>query len=160
MRLKKEDIGMCLHDYLCSIVTYGSIDRKYFNVDQNYLDALINFIWIILFIFRMVFIANATPFEDGSATGAQMLYLLIFGIEIVLLTIRALLLFSNMSYLGTMIRAIKLMSVEIGKFLSIVCYVTNAVNSQWKIQWKLHTDYRGDRGFCIWNLADCCSESV
>lgn len=97
--------------------------KKYFR-RENLLDVAISAIWVVLFWWRMIYLILKTPFQQGSATVSQQLYLLLFGAQIVALTIRALFMFSNSSYLGTMIRAVNLMFVEIGKFLSIVCHLS------------------------------------
>ena len=98
--------------------------KKYINLkNQNYaniFDISISLLWFVLFVFRVVFFFMELDFEEGSATDGQQAYLFLFAFQILLLTIRSLFLFLNSRYLGTMVRAIKLMFAEIVKFLVIL----------------------------------------
>ena len=101
----------------------------YFNLRSqtpvNAMDTVISFLWIFLFSVRMRFIALKTPFVPGAATDWQKTYIFIFAFQIIMLTVRVLLLFSNSSYLGTMVRAIKLVIMMCG-FLFGIWFISAA----------------------------------
>lgn len=86
----------------------------------DYLDVTISLAWIFLFGVRLFFLIDNVEFvEDEEATQWQQVYLFVFAVQIVLLSFRALMLFADTKYLGTLIRIIGLMMFEILKFLSI-----------------------------------------
>ena len=90
---------------------------------SNILDMFICFIWVILAALRIGFIISRVSFNIEDVTAAQQVYIFGFGIQIILLTLRGLSLFSNTIYIGTLLRVIKLMFIEILKFLSIFVIV-------------------------------------
>eukprot|EP01083_Nonionella_stella_P013248 37330_1 len=96
----------------------------------NVLDFLICLIWLVLLPLRIymsfLMFHGRYNFAFGSAADVRWwhkIYLFLFSIQLVMLTIRCLTLFSNSVYLGTLLRVIKLMFIEIFKFSMIFCIV-------------------------------------
>ena len=89
----------------------------------NILDVVISLLWLFLGGVRIFFIMEKWTFDGSNAHWLEQIYLFSFGFQIILLTIRGLSLFSNSIYLGTLLRAVKLMALEIVKFFSIFVVV-------------------------------------
>ena len=89
--------------------------KEYLNLgvqgQTNIMDVAISIIWIFLLIVRLLFIFERWEFDGQNATILQQIYVFIFGVQIILLTMRALALASNTQYLGTLLRVIKLMII-------------------------------------------------
>ena len=101
--------------------------KEYLNLgvhgQTNVMDVMISILWMILGAVRVFFIAEKWEFDGQNAHWLQQAYLLGFGLQIILLTMRGLSLFSNSKYLGSLLRIIKLMVIEIIKFLGIFLVV-------------------------------------
>ena len=98
----------------------------YFNLgvkgQTNLMDVFICLLWITLLGLRITLIVQDVSFTEGAnASLIQNVYVFLFGIQITILTLRSLTLFSNTEYLGTLLRIIKLMFIEIYK-LNIILY--------------------------------------
>ena len=84
------------------------------------MDVFICLLWITLLGLRITLILADISFRQGeSASAIQNVYVFLFGLQITILTLRSLTLFSNTEYLGTLLRIIKLMFIEIYKFMFI-----------------------------------------
>ena len=83
------------------------------------LDVTISVLWITLFGIRLHVLVDEIPFEDGQSPHLIQAYLFIFGVQIILLTLRGLQIFSNSEYLGTLLKIGRLMLMEIAKFFGI-----------------------------------------
>ena len=67
----------------------------------------------------MGLIIEVFEFDFQNVHTSQNVYLFLFGVQIILLVMRGLALYSNTIYMGTLLKIIKLMLIEILKFLSI-----------------------------------------
>ena len=111
--------------------------KEYLNVKSmdNFFDILISIIWFILFILRFLVstppeVETPTPTEaiiddmttmddDDADYPLTRAYIALFGIQILLIAIRSLLLFQISPYLGVQLKVIERMSVELFKFAMI-----------------------------------------
>eukprot|EP01083_Nonionella_stella_P127007 384693_1 len=100
--------------------------KAYFNVgvkgQTNLLDVVLSVLWLFLLGLRYYFVFWYDGYDRFDAlhpTSLQELYIFIFALQICLLTLRSLTLFSNTKYLGVLLKVIKLMTVQIFKFLYI-----------------------------------------
>eukprot|EP01084_Bolivina_argentea_P201309 344112_1 len=91
--------------------------HNYFNdkIGRNYLDLMICVIWIVLFLMRLCFVIGRNADNQTMVNT----YALFFALQMVILAQRFLMFFANSVYLGPMLRTIKLMFIEIYKFLFI-----------------------------------------
>ena len=96
--------------------------RDYFNLgvkgQTNLLDALICFVWISLFILRLIYFRPLKDINSINVLPAQSAYVAIFGCQILLVTLRGLIHYSNTFYVGTILKVLKLMGIEIMKFVT------------------------------------------
>ena len=101
--------------------------KEYFNLGvkgyANILDVIVSVNWGILLSLRIGFFISKLGFDTENIYLSQKIYVFFFGTQIILLTIRGLSLFTNTIYIGTLLRVIKLMLIEILKFLSIFVVV-------------------------------------
>ena len=113
----------------------------YFNLgvkgSTNILDIILCVFWLTLFSLRAYFVFVYDGFDEfipNEATGLQRFYIFIFGLQITLLTLRFLTLFSNTKYLGVLLKIVKLMCISILKFLQIyIIVIVGALFGLWFI---------------------------
>ena len=97
--------------------------KEYLNLgiqgQTNFLDVTICILWISLFGIRIALIVREIPLNETSFGQLQRAYVFLWGMQIILLTLRGLALFSSAQYLGKLLKVVKLMLKEIIKFLSL-----------------------------------------
>lgn len=85
----------------------------------NVLDAVISLIWIILLCLWIVLMAENHEYQASESNDIMKAYSFLWGLQIIILTFRAIGLFSTSRSLGILVKAIKLMAVPIVKLLFI-----------------------------------------
>eukprot|EP01083_Nonionella_stella_P048647 129924_1 len=109
--------------------------RQYFNLavmgDANVMDALVCLIWIVLFMLRLrigLFDVWVSPsLSTKQDARMEKAYAFLFGIQILLITIRSFKILNNSQYFGALIRIIKSMLSEMIKFGFIFAMIMFAV---------------------------------
>ena len=115
------NIGYILFE-IFECIEKGLID--YFDLkvggSKNIMDASISIIWMILGAIKISFLIRDTGERINIEKDiAAQIYIFLFAIQILILTVRSLTLFSNTHYLGTLLRVVKMMTVEIVRFMYI-----------------------------------------
>eukprot|EP01084_Bolivina_argentea_P005108 9653_1 len=129
--------------------TEKSVSTYLIKGQSNTLDVIISLMWIVLFSIRMHLVISESEFKGNNASSIQSFYVFLFGLQIILLTFRALQLLSSSESFGVLVKAIALMLKPIVKILFIfIIAISGFLFALWTIASINKCEYNDESDGC------------